>query len=122
MRHEGTVSTLQELHRTSCWWWAHCTNSACLHRAPVTIVPLIIRWGPEASSNRLRQSAKCARCGRKGVTLQHPSWCGSAVGWGGVPGRVEWKCASALGPLADPHSTPSPCPLRNQSRTPRMRF
>jgi len=27
MRHAGTVSTLQELHRTSCWWWIYCTHS-----------------------------------------------------------------------------------------------
>jgi hypothetical protein len=46
---------------------------------------LIIRWGPEASSNRLRQSARCAQFGRKGVTLQHPSWRGSAVGWEAFP-------------------------------------
>jgi len=43
--------------------------------------PVDIRWGPEASSNMLRSSARCGRCGRKGVTLQHPSWRGSAVGW-----------------------------------------
>ena len=29
---EGTVSTLQELHRTSCWWWVHYTNPACTGR------------------------------------------------------------------------------------------
>jgi hypothetical protein len=87
MRYEGAVSTLQELHRTSCWWWIHCINPACLHKAPVAIVPLIIRWGPEVSSDRLRQSARCAQCIRKGVTLRHPSWRGSAVGWETFPVR-----------------------------------
>jgi hypothetical protein len=77
MRYEGAVSTLQELHRTSCWWWIHCINPACLHMVPVAIVPLIIRWGPD----------RCARCGRKGVTLRHPSWRGSAVGWEAFPFR-----------------------------------
>ena len=96
MRNEGTVSTLQELHRTSCWWWIHCTNSACLHRAPVAIVPLIIRWGPDTSSNKLRHSARCARCGRKGITLQHPSWRGSAIGWETFPvGSLRFDAAPA---------------------------
>src|SRR5215475_9728043 len=85
MRNEGPVSTLQELHRTSCWCGSICTNSACLRRSPIAIVPLIIWWGPQVSSNRLRHSARCARCGHKGVNLQHPSWRGSAIGWEAFP-------------------------------------
>jgi hypothetical protein len=37
----------------------------------MAIAPLIIRWGPEASSDVLR---RCARCGSRGATLQHPSY------------------------------------------------
>jgi len=33
----------------------------------------------------LRSSARCGQCGRKGATLQHPSWRGSAVGWEAFP-------------------------------------
>jgi hypothetical protein len=59
------VATLGELRRGTPWFWAHCTALDCRHRAPVALVPLIIRWGPDASSDRLRQLARCSRCGRK---------------------------------------------------------
>ena len=42
--------------------------------APVALAPLIIRWGEEASSDVLRRSARCARCGRNGASLTAPSW------------------------------------------------
>jgi hypothetical protein len=47
---------------------------------PIAITPLIIRWGPDASSDRLRASARCAKCVRKGATLTGPSWGGKDVG------------------------------------------
>jgi hypothetical protein len=34
---------------------------------------MIIRWGPDASSDRFRQSARCRKCGAKGVILRHPN-------------------------------------------------
>jgi hypothetical protein len=33
----------------------------------------------------LRRSARCTNCGRKGATLQHPSWAGSYVGFEPFP-------------------------------------
>jgi hypothetical protein len=33
----------------------------------MAFAPLIIRWGPDASSDLLRQSARCSRCGPAGV-------------------------------------------------------
>ena len=68
-RDRPTPPSLIQLHRTGCWWWVNCTNSACLRRAPVALVPLIIRWGLDASSDVLRLCARCSRCGRKGATL-----------------------------------------------------
>jgi hypothetical protein len=41
---------------------------------------LIIRWGPDASSDVLRRKARCIRCGRKGAMLTYPSWIGEDVG------------------------------------------
>jgi hypothetical protein len=37
----------------------------------MAIAPLVIRWGPAASSNLLRRSARCTRCGRKRAMLRH---------------------------------------------------
>jgi len=51
----------------------------------MALTPLIIRWGPDASSDMLRASARCSVFGRKGATLQHPSWAGSDLGWAQYP-------------------------------------
>jgi hypothetical protein len=48
----------------------------------MALAPLIIRWGPDASTDKLRQSARCTRCGHKGATLQ-------AVSWGGMGGGYK---------------------------------
>ena len=37
----------------ACWTWIYCEK--CLHHAPMALVPLIIRWGANTSSDRLRQ-------------------------------------------------------------------
>jgi hypothetical protein len=60
-------------------------GDGCQHRAPMALVPLMIRWGMDVSTDMLRKSAVCTRCGRKGATLQHPSWGGSHVGFQEFP-------------------------------------
>jgi hypothetical protein len=60
------VPTLAELRSSSPWVWVYCRQNDCTHKAPMAFVPLIIRWGPDASSDRLRQSARCTRCGGRG--------------------------------------------------------
>jgi hypothetical protein len=46
-------------------------NADRQHRAPMALTPLIIiRWGPDASSDRLRASVRCSVCGCKGADLQ----------------------------------------------------
>jgi hypothetical protein len=52
----GPRPTLAELQRSHCWTWVYCEK--CLHHAPMALVPLIIRWGAEASSDQLRQCAR----------------------------------------------------------------
>ena len=39
----------------------------------MALAPLMVRWGPDASSDLLRRSARCTYCGAKGADLQHPS-------------------------------------------------
>jgi hypothetical protein len=48
----GQVPTLAQLQRSAPgkWCWAYCVAYGCLHHAPMAIAPLIIRWGPDASS------------------------------------------------------------------------
>lgn len=74
------VPTLGQLRRESSWLWINCA-AGCGHHRAVAVVPFIIRYGANASSDVLRHSARCSKCGHKGATLQHPSWDGSLVGW-----------------------------------------
>jgi hypothetical protein len=83
MKTETPRPTLEQLRRGTPWCWVVCEG--CLHRTAVAFVPLIIRWGPDASSDILRRSAHCTRCGRKGAVLQHPSWAGMHIGFEPFP-------------------------------------
>ena len=83
MKPRPPVPTLEQLRRGHPWCWVVCER--CLHRRPVAFVPLIIRWGPDASSNLIRRSARCTVCGGKGATLHHPSWAGMDLGWEPFP-------------------------------------
>lgn len=47
----------------------------------VAFVPLMIRWGADASSDKLRHSARCTVCGHKAATLQHPGWIDAQAGF-----------------------------------------
>jgi hypothetical protein len=49
----STVPTLVELRKSGSWIWVYCEK--CLHRAPVAFVPLMIRWGANASRDKLRR-------------------------------------------------------------------
>jgi hypothetical protein len=79
----STAPTLAELRKHGSWVWVYCEK--CLHRAPVAFVPLMIRWGGDASSDKLRRCARCTACGHKGATLQHPGWAGAQVGFQPFP-------------------------------------
>jgi hypothetical protein len=69
----GPVPTLGGLRRHQPWMWIDCAAFGCHHRQPMPIVPLIIRWGPDASSDILRQRARCTKCGHLGADLKTPS-------------------------------------------------
>jgi hypothetical protein len=73
------TTTLGDLHRATPWLWLNCER--CQHHAPLACAVAVIRWGRDASSNVLRERARCMRCGHKGATLQHPGWAGANVGF-----------------------------------------
>jgi hypothetical protein len=77
-RTERQARRLSPLNRTTpqsqCWIWAHCHNIECGHTVPRALAPLIIRWGASASSDLIRRSLRCGKCGGKGATLTIPSW------------------------------------------------
>jgi len=78
----GLAPTLGALLHQPYWLWLHCS---CGHRVPVAIVPFVIRWGADASSDVLRKHARCPVCGRRGASLQHPSWRDAETGWEAFP-------------------------------------
>ncbi len=75
----GPPPTLAQIHRDTRWVWLVCNG--CMHFQPATLAQYVIRWGPDASSDRLRQSARWGRCSTKGAALQAPSWTGSETGF-----------------------------------------
>jgi hypothetical protein len=79
------VATLADLRRHWCWLWLNCRNPACGHCTPLALVPLMIRWSPDASTDRLRACALCTRCGARGANTTVPSWAGQDVGWAPFP-------------------------------------
>jgi len=64
------IATLAHLRRVTPWLWVYCER--CQHRS-------LIRWGADASSDMLRQSARCTQCGGRGATIQLPGWGGQQM-------------------------------------------
>jgi hypothetical protein len=109
----GPRPTLAQLQRSHCWTWVYCEK--CLHHAPMALVPLIIRWGVETSSDRLRQCARCTKCGHKGATLQHPGWGGADLGF--LPFPVEKLVSPPIWEVGISDSGTIAAPSRCESRT-----
>jgi hypothetical protein len=86
-----TPPTLEEMRQAAPWLWICCRNVACLRRAPMAITPLIIRWGADASSDRLRANARCVKCGKRGADLQHPSARDSDICLAYHARREDWQ-------------------------------
>lgn len=88
-RHDRTTPptpTLGELQRENPkWFWACCNSLGCTHKEPIALAPFVIRWGPEASSDLIRESLRCTVCGHKGVTLIAPSWVDMDLGYQPFP-------------------------------------
>lgn len=80
------IPTLEQLQKDEDWLWVYCTSFTCTHHKAMKLAPLIERWGPNTSSDRLRQSGRCTKCGHKGATLRAPSWINSLVGVQKYPG------------------------------------
>jgi hypothetical protein len=53
----------------------------------MALVPFMIRWGLDVSSDRLRDAARCTCCGNKGASLRAPSWVNSGLGFQSFPAR-----------------------------------
>ncbi len=82
----GPIMTLGDMQRGTPWVWLCCEQRDCLHKAPMALAPAVIRWGPDTSSNVLRERARCTGCGHLGdARTLHPSWVGSGEGFAAFP-------------------------------------
>ena len=54
-----TPPTLEEMRQSAPWLWVWCRNVNCLHRAPMAITPLIIRWGRRVAKQPSLPSVSC---------------------------------------------------------------
>jgi len=83
------VSTLGQLHRPPGWVWIHFARYVplCQHHAPMALAPLIIRWGPDTSRDKLRRCARCMACGHKGGHCNIQA--GSITAWAGNRSRLR---------------------------------
>jgi len=75
----GPRTTLGDLQRSTPWVWLWCER--CQHHSPLACAVPVIRWGAGASSEVLRERARCTAFVRKGTTLQDPSWAGEHLGF-----------------------------------------
>jgi hypothetical protein len=77
--------TLEQMRRSAPWLRLWCAGFGCRHHSAMALTPLIIRWGPHASSDVLRRRARCTACGHRGATLQLPSWVNLETGCAPFP-------------------------------------
>jgi hypothetical protein len=61
----------------------------------MALVALMIRWGGETSSERLRQCARCTECGHRDASLQHAGW--GAADLGSLPFPMEKQVQPTCG-------------------------
>jgi hypothetical protein len=81
----GPIPTLGDLAAQTSWLWVYCEARDCHHRAPLKLCDAIARFGAEASSDVLRQRARCTKCALNGATLRLPSWVDSTAGHAPFP-------------------------------------
>jgi len=89
------VATIGQIHQPPGWFWFHCGRQGCTHHTPVAIAPFVIRWGPDASSDMIRNSLRCTKCGFKGGSMIHPSWGDMNTEWQPFPTPKKKKAAAS---------------------------
>jgi hypothetical protein len=87
MRREKANTTIGDLIKDGSWWIILCTNPKCGRAIASNLLPYAVRWGEDASSDKIRDNLSCAVCGKRGVELTHASWGGKDQGFSPFPGE-----------------------------------
>lgn len=59
------------------WVRLSCDTVGCGHHAAIALVPLLIRWGPEAPRSWMLTRFRCSKCGCRNTSIRLPSNLGS---------------------------------------------
>ncbi len=93
------AASLGAIRRLTSWVWLYCDNvdhrGICGHYCAIPLAPFIIRWGKDASSDLLRKSFVCSKCGARTTSIKHPSWADRQIGFQMFPSEA------AMASLAD---------------------
>lgn len=85
------VSKPHNIGRTrKSYYWIYVYCGRCQRCAIFPLVPLIVRWGPDASLDCLRHAARCMTCGHKGATLRFSNSGRTDVPWQPNYERERW--------------------------------
>lgn len=88
MRHGPATTTIADLMADPAGWWQLCcTRSHCRRVVASDLKVFAAKWGADASSDMIREKARCSVCGQRGVELTHPSYMGRDQGWAKFPGE-----------------------------------
>lgn len=68
------ITTIGQLVREPPrWFHLRCNTIGCGNRAAVPLIPLILRWGPDAPREWLDTRFRCTRCGARSTSVTRPS-------------------------------------------------
>ena len=59
------------------WVRLSCDTIGCGHHTAIALVPLVLRWGPDAPRSWLDTRFRCTKCGRRNTSVRAPSNLGS---------------------------------------------
>jgi hypothetical protein len=81
---------------------AHCP-SPCGHCAEIPLDALIARVGPDLQTDELCRRLRCAKCGRKGVTITLPSKAAHDQPWRPLRADAvpDWAKINTVYPIDD---------------------
>jgi hypothetical protein len=75
---DAPIRTIGQLAESAPRWVRlYCETPDCGNHKAVALVPLVLRWGPDAPRDWLLTRFRCSKCGRRNSSIRAPSRMGS---------------------------------------------
>ncbi|WP_339831021.1 hypothetical protein [uncultured Parvibaculum sp.] len=72
------IRTIGQLAETAPRWVRiSCNTPRCGNHTAVALVPLLLRWGPDAPRDWIETRFRCSKCGSRDNSIRGPSMMGS---------------------------------------------